>query len=243
MYFTPEYSERFTDMTVDLIRAVRSEFPNNPINLFAVSWGSVLAAKAAVRVPELLNRVLVYGQVLKNLTFNEEVYDELKKSGLNPRKQKLLDDMFKKDVYTIEDLKQAATWIRKYTEGYQCKTGGKMALGTIIHGLLTSPDYSMRDLKAIVINGYSKNRSLLSEMIKIDLSKELSNVQIPYMIMQGSNDIVTSTKTISQFVAESQNKNLIFHRVENSAHMPSAKGIEAILTEGISFIKDSESVK
>lgn len=100
--------ERFTDMTVDLIQAVRSEFPNNPINLFAVSWGSVLAAKAAVRVPELLNRVMVYGQVLKNLMFNEEVYDELKKSGLSPRKQKLLDDMFKKDVYTIEDLKQAA---------------------------------------------------------------------------------------------------------------------------------------
>lgn len=100
----------------------------------------------------------------------------------------------------------------------------------------------MRDLKAIVINGYSKNKSLLSEMIKIDLSKELSNVQIPYTIMQGSTDVVTSTKTIFRFVAESQNKNLIFHRVENSAHMPSAKGIETILAEGIPFIKDSKSV-
>ncbi|WP_199733315.1 hypothetical protein, partial [Micromonospora sp. BL1] len=41
--------DKFVDMTVDLIKAVKKEFANNKINLFAVSWGSVLAAKAAVR--------------------------------------------------------------------------------------------------------------------------------------------------------------------------------------------------
>lgn len=88
--------DQFVDMTVDLIKAVKNDFPNNPVNLFAVSWGSVLAAKAASRVPELLNRVIVYGQVLKNLTFNQEVYDELKRSGLPLKKQKLMHDMLKK---------------------------------------------------------------------------------------------------------------------------------------------------
>ncbi|HEX2938524.1 MAG TPA: alpha/beta hydrolase [Ruminiclostridium sp.] len=234
--------DRFVDMTVDLIKAVKNDFPNNPVNLFAVSWGSVLAAKAAARVPELLNRVMVYGQVLKNLTFNQEVYDELKRSGLSSKKQKLMDDMFKKDVHTMEELKQAAVWIRKYTEGYQSKSGGKVPLGTIIHGLLTSPDYSVRDFKAIIVNGYAKNKSLLSEMMKVDLSEELSNVRIPYLILQGSTDIVTSTKTISQFVAESQNKNLVFRRIENSGHMPSSNGIEKILTEGIPFISGSKPV-
>jgi hypothetical protein len=232
----------FVDMTVDLIKAVKNDFPNNPVNLFAVSWGSVLAAKAAARVPELLNRVMIYGQVLKNLTFNQEVYDELKRSGLSPKKQKLMDDMFHKDVHTIEELKQAADWIRKYTEGYQSKSGGKMPLGTIIRGILTSPDYSVRDFKAMVVNGYAKNKSLLSEMMKADLSKELSSVRIPYMILQGSTDIVTSTKTIGQFIEGSQNKNLVFYRVKNSAHMPSPNGIEKILSEGIPFIIESQTV-
>lgn len=234
--------ERFVDMTVDLIQAVKRDFPSNPINLFAVSWGSVLAAKVTARAPELLNRVMVYGQVLKNLTFNQEVYDAIKKSDFPAAKRKLLDDMFSKDVHTIEDLKRISAWIRKYTEGYMSKSGGKMHIGPIIRGLLTSPDYSVKDFKAMVLNGYSKNTSLLSEMIKIDLSQELSNMQIPYMIMQGSTDIVTSTKAISQFVAESQNENLIFQRVENSAHMPSAKGIEMILAEGIPFIKNSKII-
>lgn len=233
--------EHFADMTVDLIKAVKRDFPNNPINLFAVSWGSVLAAKAAEKVPDLLNRVIVFGQVLKNLTFNQEVYNELRKSNLPPKKQELLEDMFSRDVHTIEELKQAATWIRKYTEGYQSKAGGKTPIGAMLYGLLTSPDYSIKDFKAVVVNGYIKNKSLLSEILKIDLSKELSNVRIPYMIMQGSTDIVTSTKAISLFVEENQNSNLIFQVIENSGHMPSTIGIEKIFALGAPFIIDSKA--
>lgn len=235
--------DKFVDMTVDLIKAVKTDFPNNPVNLFAVSWGSVLAAKAAARVPELLNRVLVYGQVLKNLTFNEEVHEELKNSNLPQSKQKLLTEIFSKDKHTIQELKLISAWIRKYTEGYQSKSGGKIPLGTMIRGLLTSPDYSIKDFKAMILNGYSGNKSLLSEMIHVDLSNELANIQIPYMILQGKTDIVTSTKAIFQFTSESQNQNLIFHTIENSGHFPSAEAIERILTEGMPFLNDTNSVR
>lgn len=230
--------DMFVDMTIDLIKAVKKEFPNNPVNLFAVSWGSVLAAKVAAKVPELINRVLIYGQVLKDLTFNKEVYETLEKSNLPKKKQKLLVEISSKDRHTIEELKKVSSWIRKYTEGYQSKSGGRIPFGAMIRGLLTSPDYSIKNFKAMILNGYSKNKSLLMEMMKIDLREELLNMQIPYMILQGSKDIVTSTKAISQFIAESQNKNLIFHIVENSGHIPSAIGIEKILTEGISFITE-----
>lgn len=233
--------DRFVDMTVDLIKTVKKDFPNNPVNLFAVSWGTVLAAKAAARVPELLNRVLAYGQVLKNLTFNSEVYENLKKAALPQSKQKLLDEIFSKNVHTIGELKQISTWIRKYTEGYQSKAGGKTPVGAIIRGLLTSPDYSMKDVKAIIKNGYFENKSLLSEMMKIDLSHELLNIQVPYMIMQGSSDIVTSTKAISEFTSKSQNKNLTFCQIENSAHFPSSNAIDRILTEGMQFITEKGS--
>lgn len=235
--------DMFVDMTIDLIKAVKKEFPNNPVNLFGVSWGSVLAAKAAAKVPELLNRVLVYGHVLKNLTFNKEVYETLKKADLPRKKQKLLTEIFSKNSHTIDELKQVSAWINKYTDGYQSKSGKKMPIGKTICGLLTSPDYSFKDFKAVILNGYSKNKSLLREMMKIDLSMELLNMQIPYMILQGSKDIVTSTSQISKFISESNNKNLIFHVVENSGHVPGAKGIEKILTDGISFIKKTDSTK
>lgn len=228
--------DKFVDMTVDLIKAVKKEFPNNKVNLFAVSWGSVLAAKAAVRVPELINHVLIYGQVLKNLMFNNAVYEELKGSRLSQGKQRILDEMFTREIHTAEEMKKISKWILKYTEGYQSKSGGKLPIFKMICGLLTSPDYSITDFKAMLINGYSKNKSLLSEMMKIDLSEELSNIKIPYIIMQGSTDIVTSTNTIFKFITESENENLIFYRIENSGHLPSAKGMEEILSKVISLI-------
>ena len=107
----------------------------------------------------------------------------------------------------------------------------------VIGGLLTSPDYSIKDVKAIVLNGYLHNQSLLNEMMEIDLSQELQQVQIPYLIMQGDKDIVTPTKAVERLMAENHNDNLFFSLVENSAHMPSAKAMERIQTEGISFLK------
>lgn len=233
--------EQFVDMTVDLIRAIKKEFPDNPVNLFGVSWGSVLAARAAVRVPELLNRVLVYGQVLKNLTFNDDVYEALKQADVTPRVRMHIDDMFGRKVHTTEDLKRAAGWIRKYTEGYQVKKGGNLPIGKVIGGLLTSPDYSIKDVKAIVLNGYLHNRSLLHEMMEIDLSRELQQVQIPYLIMQGDRDIVTPTKAVERLMKENHNDNLLFCLIENSAHMPSENAMKRIQTEGIAFIKKTGS--
>lgn len=57
--------DHFVDMTVDLVRILKERFPENRLYLFAMSWGSLLSAKAAVRIPELINGVLVYGQVLR----------------------------------------------------------------------------------------------------------------------------------------------------------------------------------
>lgn len=43
----------FTAMTVDLIRYLKQNFPDNKVFLFGMSWGSILSAQAVVAVPEL----------------------------------------------------------------------------------------------------------------------------------------------------------------------------------------------
>ena len=55
--------ENFVDMTVDLITEIKARFPQNKLYLFGVSWGSILALEAAVKVPEKLNGAFVYGQI------------------------------------------------------------------------------------------------------------------------------------------------------------------------------------
>lgn len=228
--------DSYTQMTVDLITAVRSDFPENPINLFGVSWGSILAANAAVRMPELLNRIVVYGQVTKDLFFNKEVFDALEKARLNGKDQEKLEHL--KTVHSIgqKEIIAMAGLIRSHTEGYQAKKGGKTPMGRIIFGLLTSPDYTMKDFKAVAVNGTRKNQSLFQELIHLDLRSTLARITVPYLIMQGDTDIVTSTRFIESFVRESGNDNLRFGLVKNSGHMPGRAGMAYVIEKGFAFL-------
>lgn len=234
--------DSYVNMTVDLIQEMRKEFPENPINLFGVSWGSILAAKVAQSTPELLHRVMIYGQVLKQLTFNEEVFMTLEASAMPEKHRQHLERIKNTDKRTISDLKLMARWIGKYTEGYQVKDGGKMPIGRIIYGILTSPDYSLKNFKAIVINGYRKNTSLLLEVMNIDLSKVIREITVPYLIIQGETDIVTSTKMISSFIEAVQNENIVFHSIANSSHMPSNGAMDYIIKEGLDFLDGTKNI-
>lgn len=56
--------EHFVEMTVDLIKEIRMRFPQNKLCLFGMSWGSILALHSAIRVSELLDGVVTYGQIV-----------------------------------------------------------------------------------------------------------------------------------------------------------------------------------
>lgn len=228
--------DSYTQMTVDLITAIRRDFPENPINLFGVSWGSILAANAAVRVPELLNRVVVYGQVTKDLFFNKEVFDTLEKAGLKGKEKEKLEHLKTVNSIGQKEIMTMAGLIRSHTEGYQAKKGGKTPMGRIIFGLLTSPDYTIKDFKAVAVNGTRKNQSLFQEIIHLDLRNILAHITVPYLIMQGDTDIVTSTKFIESFVRESGNDNLHFDLVRNSGHMPGGAGMTYVIEKGFAFL-------
>lgn len=228
--------DSYIKMTVDLVKAIRNDFPENPINLFGVSWGSILAANAAVQVPELINRIVVYGQVTTNLFFNQEVFDTLKKARLNKTEKAKLE--YLKNVNSIgqKDIMTMAKLIRRHTEGYQAKNGGKAPIGRVIWGLLTSPDYSIKNFRAVAVNGTQRNQTLFKELIHLDLRNTLKSIAVPYLIMQGDTDIVTSTKYIKSFVKESGNQNLRFAVVKNSGHMPGGDGMAYVIEKGFAFL-------
>lgn len=230
--------DSYAAMTIDLIKAVHNDFPGNPINLFGVSWGSILAAHAAARLPELVNRVVVYGQVTKNLFFNQEVFDKLDSANLSGKEKEELHRLKTVDSVEQKDIMTMAKLIRRHTEGYQAKNGGKTPMGKIIFGLLTSPDYTIKDFKAVMVNGTQKNQSLFQEILRVDLREVLENITVPYLIMQGATDIVTSTRFIETFVKNSGNKNLSFDLVPNSGHMPSGDGMAYVIGKGFEFFKE-----
>lgn len=223
--------DNFVEMTVDLIKAMKARFPNNRLYLMGVSWGSVLAARAAVAAQDMLNGVLIYGQVLCDMTFNEEVYSALEGSKMPKSRKRQLQKIKMRTEHSEKEAQQVMGWIRKYTQGYICKEEKTAPMGDIIRGLMSSPDYTMRDFKAMVVNGYMKNKSLIRELTEADMREVLRQVKVPYVIMQGSTDIVTSTAAIERFAAQCGNENIRVVRVEKSGHMPGEKAMGLMIEE------------
>ncbi len=155
--------DSFVKMTVDLITEIKSLFPENKIYLFGVSWGSILALKAATLCPEKLSGVLTYGQVLKNLFFNEEVKSAFSTAPKKAREQaaKIFADGINCDYETLDiNLKTLYKLLNKYTNAYNNKNAKPAPIGKIVLGLINSPDYTLKDVKAVMKNGYAGNTTL-----------------------------------------------------------------------------------
>lgn len=221
----------FEDMTSDLVRYIKKSFPNNKLYLFGMSWGSILSVKAAVQCAEYINGAFAYGQISYQLMQSEEMLAAILSSSAPEKVKNEIRRILSSKDYTYKNAIKISQSVRKYTEGYVNKNEPKVSMGHLIKGWLTSPDYTLRDFFAILFNGYMKNRSLISDLSCIDLREDFSKISVPYHIIQGDTDIVTSTAQISAIIEESQNPYLNCTVVKNAAHMPGENGMKAIMDE------------
>ena len=220
--------DTFVQMTEELIEKVKVKFPNNKIMIFSTSWGSILSAKLLEKNPFAVDSVIACGQIIKDVFICDEVRNTLTETGIPMKKLEKIKNVTV-DNFKGNDLQLISNALRKYTNAYQNKIGKKAPMGAIIKGLLTSPDYKMKDFKAIMVNGYMKNTSLWKEIIHINLTEQLKSVQIPYIILQGDTDIVASTKSVEKLVNSSNNANLDYKVVANTGHMPGVEMMDTLL--------------
>ena len=232
--------DSFVQMTCDLVGEIKNRFPQNKIYLFGVSWGSILALKTVLRIPEMLNGALIYGQFLESNFFSEEV--EAAFSSAPEKVKNQVSAIVKTGAdckYKIlnKNLKKLFHYLNQYTNAYENKNAEPTPVGEIVKGLLFSPDYRFRDFMAIVKNGYQKNKSLWGELVKIHLAPCLSKVKIPYVMMQGDTDIVTSTALVVQAAQESGNEKVSVKTVKDSGHIPSKSAMEEVFYVLLEMIK------
>lgn len=220
--------DSFVQMTADLIAEVKKLFPDNKLLLFGMSWGSVLALKVLQKAGHCVDAVVTWGQAIHNLFLNEEVYAALEQAGLAEKKLQRIRSMTAENL-DEKDMKLLTGSIRKYTDGYTNKKGEQAPMLPVVRGLLASEDYTIKDFKAIMVNGTATAKGLLRGLLQLDLTEELLAVDVPYYILQGDTDIVTSTKAVQREVEASDNPNLHMKVIENTGHMPGKSGMEAVL--------------
>lgn len=223
--------EHFVMMTVDLIRVLKKDFPNNKLYLFGVSWGSILALQSASKIPECIDGVVTCGQVLTAPMFSEDTFEAIEKSSAPERKKKFVRELRLQQANVYQDGMNLSKIIRKYTDGYYNHRAKPSPIGSVIKGMIKSPDYKFADFMAVMKNGYAKNESLMKEMAKVDLKENLQNIVVPYKIFQGDTDIVTSTKEIVKFVDACCNPNVSYRVLSDMGHFPTLTAMQEILKE------------
>lgn len=226
--------EHFVKMTVDLIKEIRLRFPQNKLCLFGMSWGSILALHSVVRVPNLIDSVVTYGQVVTAPLLSDSAFDAVERSSA-PSKQKSLarDLRAKRPNLTLKELMTLSQVIRKYTDGYSNRVSRSTPVGGIIRGLLSGPDYRLQDFIAVFQNGYIKNGciqcdNLMQEMAAADFSGMFNDILVPYHIFQGETDIVTATSDVSRLLGGLNNKNVTCTVLPNAGHFPSETAMREI---------------
>lgn len=215
------------EMSRDLVKKVRERFPQNQILLQSVSWGTVLSALAAEKVPEEICGVVAWGQVVRNLVFNEVTLRELKESRIPEKKLQRILSMEPGKI-TGKDLGFTMSCLRKYTDG-QSNPRDPASTGPIVWGLLTSPDYCFRDFRAVVQNGYTGFDGPAEMLMSLDLRKTLENLKIPYRILTGETDRITPASLTEEAVREGKNPMLTCEVIPDSSHFFGPKGMEAIV--------------
>ena len=221
--------DSFVKMTKDLVECIKKKFPNNKVMIFSMSWGSILSAKLLERNPHVVDAVISCGQIVKNVFICDEVKNTLSQTKIPKKKMERINNLTV-DNFSGKDLQLISTSLSKYTDASQNKNGKKAPMGKIIKGLMTSPDYKMKDFKAIMVNGYVNNTTLWKEILRLDLTEQLKKVEIPYIILQGDTDIIASTQTVKEVVSVSNNTNLKIKIVANTGHMPGVEMMDILLS-------------
>jgi len=222
--------DSFVKMTEDLVSEIKAKFPQNKIFIFSTSWGSILSAGLLKDNPHAADGVVAMGQIIKNVLLSDEIKETLEHSKIPAKKMEKIRTVTI-DRFTNADIQLISRMLMKYTDAYTNRKGTKAPMGPIIKGLLTSPDYSFRDFKAMMMNGTSKNRSLWKEIPLLNLTETLRKVEIPYIMLQGDTDIVASTKTAKELAETAGNPNLQVRVKKNTGHLPSVEMMEKLLEE------------
>ena len=219
--------ERMVEMTLDLVKKVRETFPQNKILLQSVSWGTVLSAMAADALKDEINGVVACGQVVRNLIFNPVTMEALKNSRIPQKKLQKIQAMEPQSV-TAKDAAMLMNCIRKYTQG-QMNPKDKPQSGPVIFGLMTSPDYSFRDFRAVVNNGYTGLDEPFQCLMDLDLREQLRSVPVPYRILQGDTDLITPADLAEEAVKEAENPLLTCCRIPDTSHFFGIRGMETMV--------------
>ncbi len=222
-------TKKFADMTVELVRYLKGRFPAQPLYLFGISWGSLLSAYTAVRVPELIAGVVSAGQIVLAPMLSDEAFGAIAKSSA-PQKVKEKIAAMRGKKPGMKEIALLSKTLRKYTSAYGINDKSSNVENPMKE-IFASKDYRLKDKLACFSNGYRKNGSLLRELSKIDLTDVLASVTVPYSVFAGDRDLVTPAREVQEAAKKAGNPLLTVTVLKGEGHIPTDRACKEIFAK------------
>jgi len=230
--------EQFISDLHELILLLCKRFNKEKICLIGHSWGSALGLMAVQRYPQLFHAYVGVGQASNTVEIEKRMYQFV----LN--KSEELDD--KKAVKTLKKIGPPFEGMQPpyadfYKGGYLSKMkvyGFVAKYGGVIynfkgHGSLVKyflkylpllkPEYTLFDLIKIMQGNFFSTRTMMKELLTINLPEQVPELQVPIYFLIGRHDHNLSAELAKDYfdLLKAPKKEFIWF--EKSAHAPNGE--------------------
>lgn len=186
------------------------------------SWGSNLGMLYINKYPEKVKAYIGTGQSV-NLLENERLcYKFVKKQATENNNTKALRQLAHIDTanYELSDALTVRKWIYNYGGIVHSNYKEKPYINFgIVKKVFKTPEYNMSDKWRLLLKSKYSGKQLWDDMMKINLFKQVKQVNCPVYFFEGKYDVIVSSKLAKKYFNQliaTKGKTLVWF--ENSAH-------------------------
>lgn len=210
--------------TEEVAKYLINRFGKEKIYLMGHSGGSFLGILTAAKSPELFHAYIGVAQMSRQYEserlayeFMVEKYEELGNSQMANNLRKAPITETSGIPYEYLKLRDKAM----HTLGIGTTRDMRSVINGVFFTSLTNRDYTIRE-KINMWRGKAKSgvSSMWSDMMKRDLSKEVTKFKIPIYLFHGIHDYTVSYKLAKEYFDLIDAPKKTFYTFENSAHSP-----------------------
>jgi pimeloyl-ACP methyl ester carboxylesterase len=197
--------DKFVEYTRGIIDYLRARFSQDRVFLVGHSWGSIIALLTAKRYPQLLVAVVGVGQIVnvvdsELISFrytldkarekkNDKAVRELSAMGDPPSYLSLQGDWY--DDFMTK---------RKWTIRSGLSLYGESSYRKYERYFLEAPEYTILDYFKYTKGRRFSARTLVRDMMRVDLSIQAREIEVPVYFMMGKYDVFASTNRFDVYV-------------------------------------------
>ena len=230
--------DQFISDLHELIKILRKRFNKEKIYLVAHSWGSVFGMKTVQQYPELFHAYVGVGQASNTVETEQLMYHFVLEQARERQDNKTLRKL-KRIGPPFQDLELPYT--KFYKGGYQAKMSVYSLVaqyGGIIYKIkrmndmikivlkylpLLQPEYHLSDLFRIIQGNIFSTKTMMKELLQIDLIKEVPELKVPVYFLMGRHDYNWSAELAKQYFDHLKAPQKEFIWFEHSAHAPNGE--------------------